>query len=77
MALIRGIDGDRRRQGIVRAMMGLCGELGTRVIAEGVETREEYRALQDLGVTLFQGYYFARPAFRALAQLPSAQAGAG
>jgi EAL domain-containing protein (putative c-di-GMP-specific phosphodiesterase class I) len=53
-------------------MMSLCRELGTRVIAEGVETREEYLALRDLGVELFQGYYFARPAFRALAGLPAA-----
>lgn len=73
MALVRGIDRDRRRQGIVRALMGLCRELGTQVIAEGVETREEYLALADLGVELFQGYYFGRPAFRALAEPPAPQ----
>lgn len=72
MALIRGVDRDPRRRAIVSAMMRLCRELGTRVIAEGVETREEYLALRDLGVELFQGYYFARPAFRALAGLPAA-----
>lgn len=74
MALIRGIDQDRRRQAIVRGTMVMCEELSTKVIAEGVETREEYLALQDLGVELFQGYYFARPAFRALAPLPAAAA---
>jgi EAL domain-containing protein (putative c-di-GMP-specific phosphodiesterase class I) len=71
MALIRGIDQDRRRQAIVKGMLALCRELSTQVIAEGVETREEYVALRDLGIELFQGYYFARPAFRALAALPS------
>lgn len=70
MALIRGIDQDRRRQSIVKAVMAMCRELSTQVIAEGIETREEYAALLDLGVELFQGYYFARPAFRALAPLP-------
>lgn len=72
MALIRGVDHDVRRRAIVGAMMKLCRELGTKVIAEGVETRGEYLALRDLGVELFQGYYFARPAFRALAGLPAA-----
>lgn len=74
MAVIRDVDKDRRRQAIVGAMMKLCRELGTQVIAEGIETREEYLALRDLGVELFQGYYFARPAFRALAELPAAAA---
>lgn len=72
MALVRGIDTDRRRQIIVGSMMSLCRELGTQVIAEGIETRGEYLALLDLGVELFQGYYFARPAFRAVAALPAA-----
>jgi EAL domain-containing protein (putative c-di-GMP-specific phosphodiesterase class I) len=31
------------------------------------ETRDEVRCLQDLGIELFQGYYFARPAFEAQA----------
>lgn len=72
MALVRGIDHDPRRRRIVAAMMTLCRDLGTQVIAEGIETREEFLALQDLGVALFQGYYFARPAFRAVAPLPPA-----
>lgn len=72
MALVRGIDQDRRRQAIVRALMRMCEELATQVIAEGIETREEYLALRDLGVELFQGYYFARPAFRAVAATPAA-----
>lgn len=70
MALIRGIDQDRRRQAIVKGALAICHELSTRVIAEGVETKEEFAALQDMGIELFQGYYFARPAFRALAAWP-------
>jgi EAL domain-containing protein (putative c-di-GMP-specific phosphodiesterase class I) len=29
--------------------------------AEGVETEEEHRLIQDLGCTKVQGYYFGRP----------------
>jgi len=77
MALVRGIETDRRRQAIVRGTMAMCNELSTRVIAEGVETKEELAALQDLGVELFQGYLFARPAFRSLADLSQSAAWGG
>ena len=70
MALVRGIDTDRTRQAIVRGITWVCRELDIRVIAEGVETRDEYHALRDFGIELFQGYYFARPAFEALATVP-------
>ncbi len=67
MELVRNIDTRRASRTIVRAIMGVCRELGITVIAEGIETYEEWSALRDLGITLFQGYYFARPAFEAFA----------
>jgi EAL domain-containing protein (putative c-di-GMP-specific phosphodiesterase class I) len=51
---------------IVRAMVGLAKTLGNRLIAEGVETREEYRALRECGVELMQGYLLAKPMFEGL-----------
>ena len=30
-------------------------------VAEGVETREELCVLREMGIELFQGYYFGRP----------------
>jgi EAL domain-containing protein (putative c-di-GMP-specific phosphodiesterase class I) len=50
----------------VRAIRQACNDLGIDVIAEGVETLEEYYWFEDEGVTLFQGYLFARPGFEAL-----------
>jgi EAL domain-containing protein (putative c-di-GMP-specific phosphodiesterase class I) len=55
-------------------MVGACHQLGIRVIAEGVERREELDVLRASGVTLFQGYYFAKPTLGALvreAQVPA------
>ncbi len=49
----------------------MCRELSMEVIAEGIETYEELGTLRELGVELFQGYYFARPAFRAMATVPA------
>ena len=66
MELIRGLDADPVRRSIVRAIMGICADLGITAIAEGVETEAEMRALRDCGLRLFQGYLFARPGFETL-----------
>jgi EAL domain-containing protein (putative c-di-GMP-specific phosphodiesterase class I) len=58
MTLVRGIDADRPRQEVVRAINSLALGIGAQVIAEGVETDRELRALRDLGVRYGQGYYF-------------------
>lgn len=67
MALIRNIDKDKVRQIIVRGIMQVCTELGITVIAEGIESYEEMSVLQSFGIELFQGFYFARPAFESIA----------
>lgn len=66
MALIRNIHLDPVKQALVRAVMTMAQELGIEPIYEGVETRDEVHYLRDRGATLFQGYYFAKPAFEAL-----------
>jgi EAL domain-containing protein (putative c-di-GMP-specific phosphodiesterase class I) len=71
MALTRGIDSDRVRRSLVFAIIGVCHELSIRIIAEGVETMEECRTLLDQGVTLFQGYLFAKPGFESLPAVPA------
>ncbi|NDY95427.1 EAL domain-containing protein [Wenzhouxiangella limi] len=64
MALIRAIDQNPAQRKIVEHMIRLCRDLGSEVIAEGVETMAERDVLRALGVDLFQGYLFARPAFQ-------------
>jgi blue light- and temperature-responsive anti-repressor len=67
MKLVRGIDRHGPRQAIVRALIQVCDDLGIEVIAEGVETREEFAWFRDRGVRLYQGYLFGRPSFERLA----------
>jgi EAL domain-containing protein (putative c-di-GMP-specific phosphodiesterase class I) len=71
MALVRGIDTCKSRQAIARGMVRICQELGIQVIAEGIETAAEHDFFLSEGVTLMQGYLFARPAFRALTSAAS------
>lgn len=69
MELIRGLDRDGKKAIILRHVIAMCRDLGVALVAEGVETAEEYAALRDLGVTLFQGYYLAKPGFEQLPRL--------
>jgi len=66
MALVRGVDASRPRQAIARGLLRICQDLGITVIAEGIETVGERDFFCSEGVSLMQGYLFARPGFRAL-----------
>lgn len=59
--LISGIDGDRTRQALVRALIAFAREMGATVIAEGVETAAEMNVLREMKVDCAQGNLLARP----------------
>jgi EAL domain-containing protein (putative c-di-GMP-specific phosphodiesterase class I) len=60
---------------IVRHVINLSHDLGMRVVAEGVETREQLDGLAEAGADSAQGYYLGRPA-PAADLLPRLRAGA-
>lgn len=66
MDLIRRIEERPTAFAIVKTVTALCQRLGVQVIAEGIETEEEYFAVQACGIYLMQGYLLAKPAFEAL-----------
>jgi len=59
--LVHGIDEDPNRRALMRAVVAFAREVGTSVIAEGVETRAELDVLREAEVHLVQGYLLARP----------------
>jgi EAL domain-containing protein (putative c-di-GMP-specific phosphodiesterase class I) len=61
MDLTQGIEGDRARIALASAMITFASEIDAEIIAEGIETEGELRALQALGVQQGQGYYLGRP----------------
>ncbi len=56
----RMTDGDQALQ-IVRTIIELARVLGMDVVAEGIETQEQYILLRELGCRYGQGYLFAKP----------------
>lgn len=61
MTLIRGIDGNPRKQALMETLCVLSDKMDACLVAEGVETVEELRALASLGADFAQGFYLARP----------------
>lgn len=71
--LCAGIEYNSAHRSIVKTLARLSEQTDIALIAGGVETREEFEALRDQGITLFQGYYFARPEFELLPAVPLAR----
>ncbi|HEY9100173.1 MAG TPA: EAL domain-containing protein [Thiobacillus sp.] len=58
---VRGMDQDREKLAIVKAMHTLGHELGKQTIAEQVETEAEFNCLKLMGVDYVQGYWLHQP----------------
>lgn len=64
MTMIRNIHLSQEKQTFVANVIEYCHQCSTSVIAEGVETFDEYRIVELLGADYIQGYFLSRPAAR-------------
>jgi EAL domain-containing protein (putative c-di-GMP-specific phosphodiesterase class I) len=46
---------------LVEGIVSICRTLGVNMVAEGVETEQQFQFLKSLGVQRFQGFYLAKP----------------
>ena len=60
-SFVRDLCHDRDDAAIVNAIIGLGRAMDLEVLAEGVESDDQRKALERLGCPLYQGYLFARP----------------
>ena len=58
---VKGITSEPFNATFIRSITDLCHDVGRKVCLEGVETKEEYEAVRELGMEYIQGYYFGRP----------------
>jgi len=66
ISLISNIDTNFLKQNLVETMVQFAEGEGALVIAEGVERREEFETIKDLGVHFTQGFLFHRPKYSGL-----------
>jgi EAL domain-containing protein (putative c-di-GMP-specific phosphodiesterase class I) len=69
ISLINGIDTNFIKQNLVETMVKFANDHGAKVIAEGVERAEEFKAVKELGVHLVQGFFLHRPSHSPAATL--------
>ena len=60
--LIRGIHTDPARRSLVSGLLTFAKEIGTQLLAEGIESADELSTLREIGVMYGQGYYLGTPA---------------
>lgn len=68
---INELNHDPIKREFVRSIISLGANINAKVIAEGIETENEFRELVELGVTMMQGFLFARPTPLPSEQLPA------
>ncbi|MBQ9707802.1 MAG: EAL domain-containing protein [Firmicutes bacterium] len=61
MMFIRNAFGTKQNTRIIEVIIDLAKHLKVPVIAEGVESEDQVKALKDLGCDIVQGYYFSKP----------------
>lgn len=69
MALIRDCDSTPAKQALIEGTVFTMDRLGIEVVAEGIETEAEYAWCRANGISLFQGFLLARPAFESLPEV--------
>jgi diguanylate cyclase (GGDEF)-like protein/PAS domain S-box-containing protein len=60
-SVVLGLPGKGEAETLARATLSLGAVLHIEVIAEGVETEDQYQWLQDLGCSAYQGFLFSEP----------------
>ncbi|RTL51817.1 MAG: EAL domain-containing protein [Bradyrhizobiaceae bacterium] len=58
---VDGSSSEPLKRSVCRHIADLANDYGARTVAEGVETKEDFRAMHDIGVDAIQGFLFGRP----------------
>jgi EAL domain-containing protein (putative c-di-GMP-specific phosphodiesterase class I) len=59
---VNGVSDDPMRRAVVRSICALGSDFGAAIVAEGVEQVADHTTLREMGITLFQGFLYGRPA---------------
>lgn len=66
---VQGLHDDKVKFNFVRSIQNMAEAMNCQVIAEGIETAEDFQVIESIGITHAQGFYFARPSAEPLLEL--------
>lgn len=58
---IQNIQNDSKKRLFCNSIINMAHIMGMKVVAEGIETKEEYYTCKDIGADLMQGYFIQKP----------------
>jgi EAL domain-containing protein (putative c-di-GMP-specific phosphodiesterase class I) len=61
MSFVQNLDTDSENRTLVQTIQYLSEGLNLKTVAEGIETREELKAIKEIGVNFGQGYLWSKP----------------
>ncbi|MGA1846600.1 EAL domain-containing protein [Deferribacter abyssi] len=61
LMFVREIPHNDKILNLIKSIIFMAKQLNLKVIAEGVETSEQFKILKELGCDYFQGFYFYKP----------------
>ena len=70
LADIVKVDTSRLDEDGIRKHVGMLQKIGTKVLAQKVETPQQFNLYQDLGIDFFQGFFFAKPSVIKAKKIP-------
>ena len=62
-SFVKDLPEDTESRAITSSVIQLAHQLSIKVVAEGVETQQQYEFLKEKGVDFYQGFYFHRPMY--------------
>ncbi|MEG3766705.1 putative bifunctional diguanylate cyclase/phosphodiesterase, partial [Alteromonas sp. 14N.309.X.WAT.G.H12] len=60
-SFVMDVENNAQARVMVRSIIELASNLNLKIVAEGVETRNQIEILREFGVHIFQGFYFSKP----------------
>lgn len=61
MALVRDINRHTIKRDLLESLIPFSKKINTIIIAEGVETKDEFEVLKEIGIEYGQGFFFRKP----------------
>jgi EAL domain-containing protein (putative c-di-GMP-specific phosphodiesterase class I) len=61
MSMVRDIHTRFVKKEMVQTFKAMADKIDAKLVAEGIEKREEFEVVREIGVNFIQGNYLARP----------------